>query len=65
MISHGLWWNYYQLRNVSWIEISKVVPELIRNFTVELAHPDQELAIRNNWFVFQEGLQCVLTKRAI
>lgn len=52
-------------RNVSWIEISKVVPELIRNFTVQLAHPDQELAIRNNWFVFQEGLQCVLTKRAI
>ncbi len=50
-------------RNISWIEIHKVIPELLRQYRVELTNPEKEWHICNHWFVQQEGLICNLTKR--
>jgi cytochrome P450 len=50
-------------RNISWIEMMKVVPELLRRFRVDLTHPEQEWEICNHWFVQQEGMVCNLTSR--
>jgi cytochrome P450 len=50
-------------KNISWIEMMKVVPELLRKFKVELADPQKEWEVKNRWFVQQEGLICRLTKR--
>lgn len=50
-------------RNISWIEMMKVVPELLRRFRVELTHPEQEWKVVNHWFVQQEGLICDLRRR--
>ncbi|KAJ9611683.1 hypothetical protein H2200_004867 [Cladophialophora chaetospira] len=50
-------------RNISWIEIHKVIPELLRQYRVELTYPEKEWKITNHWFVQQEGLICNLTKR--
>jgi cytochrome P450 len=50
-------------RNISWIEMMKVVPELLRRFRVDLTHPEQEWQICNHWFVQQEGMVCNLTSR--
>ncbi|ETN45757.1 uncharacterized protein HMPREF1541_09590 [Cyphellophora europaea CBS 101466] len=50
-------------RNISWIEISKVIPELYRRFEISLAHPEKEWKITNHWFVQQEGVECILRKR--
>ncbi|EXJ60076.1 cytochrome P450 oxidoreductase [Cladophialophora yegresii CBS 114405] len=50
-------------RNISWIEIHKVIPELLRRYRVELTYPEKEWHICNHWFVQQEGLICSLTRR--
>lgn len=50
-------------RNISMIEMQKVLPQLLREFTVELTHPDQEWHIVNHWFVQQEGVVCNLKRR--
>lgn len=50
-------------RNISMIEIYKVIPQLFRTFRVELTRPDDEWKICNHWFVQQEGLICTLTRR--
>ena len=50
-------------RNISWVEINKVIPELYRQFEVQLAEPEKEWRITNHWFVQQEGVDCVLRKR--
>ena len=51
-------------RNISIIEMQKVLPELLRHFTTELTYPDKEWEICNHWFVQQEGVICNLTKRS-
>jgi hypothetical protein len=50
-------------RNISWIEIMKVVPELLRQYHVELTYPEKEWDICNHWFVQQEGVICNLIRR--
>ena len=50
-------------RHISWVEINKVIPELYRQFEVQLAQPDKEWRIINHWFVQQEGVECVLRRR--
>lgn len=31
--------------------MSKVIPELLRNFTVELAHPEKDWRVVNHWYI--------------
>ena len=44
-------------KNISLMEISKLVPELVKKFDFELVHPDRELETRNAWFVKQTNLE--------
>lgn len=50
-------------RHISLIEIHKVVPQLLRTFTLELDPPEREWRVRNYWFTQQKGLVCRLRKR--
>ncbi|CAK1363649.1 Pisatin demethylase [Cercospora beticola] len=50
-------------RHISWIEMTKVIPELLRRYDVELTHPEKEWRVVNHWFTQQEGLICNLIKR--
>ncbi|KAJ5164779.1 Cytochrome P450 E-class group I [Penicillium coprophilum] len=49
-------------KNVSFIEMHKILPQLLREFEVRLNSP-KELTVRNIWFVQQEGLICDLVQR--
>ncbi|KAJ9503172.1 hypothetical protein H2202_001326 [Exophiala xenobiotica] len=50
-------------RNISIIELQKVLPQLFREYKIELSHPEEEWHIKNHWFVQQDGLVCNLTRR--
>jgi len=50
-------------RNISWLEIQKVIPEMFRLYEVELADPSREWKVVNHWFAQQEGLICHLKRR--
>ncbi|PSK59404.1 Isotrichodermin C-15 hydroxylase [Elsinoe australis] len=44
-------------KNISLLEIGKVVPELVRRFDFELCRPGRELRTENNWFVKQMDME--------
>ena len=50
-------------KNISLIEMYKVIPSLLITFDVQLAEPAREWQIENSWFVFQSGLNCTLKKK--
>jgi cytochrome P450 len=50
-------------KNISLMEMHKMVPQLLREYTIELAEPKKEWTTKNHWFVQQNGLDCILTKR--
>ncbi|TKX20155.1 pisatin demethylase-like protein 4 [Elsinoe australis] len=50
-------------RNISMIEMRKVVPQLLREFEVEIVG-DKEWEVRNVWFVQQKMPPCRLRRRA-
>ena len=50
-------------RNISMIEIYKVIPSLLLRFEVQLAEPERVWTTCNRWFVFQKDLYCTLQKR--
>ena len=50
-------------RNISMIEIYKVIPSLLLTFDVQLADPERVWTTWNRWFVFQKDLYCTLQKR--
>ena len=50
-------------RNISMIEIYKVIPSLLLMFDVQLAEPQKVWTTWNRWFVFQKNLYCTLQKR--
>jgi hypothetical protein len=50
-------------KNISLMEMSKLVPQLLRRYHVELADQQAEWTLHDYWFVRQEGLRCVLTRR--
>ncbi len=43
--------------------MSKLVPQILRNFTIELADPETEWTLTDHWFVKQTGLICQITRR--
>ncbi|KAL6412179.1 hypothetical protein AUP68_04562 [Ilyonectria robusta] len=45
-------------KNASLMEMSKLVPQLLRNFHFELENPDAEWKLTGYWFVKQTGLIC-------
>lgn len=50
-------------KNISLLEIGKVIPQLIRRFDFELEEPQKELHCLNYWFVRQTNLRCRLSVR--
>jgi cytochrome P450 len=50
-------------KNISLLEISLLVPELVRNFDFELVNPDAELELENIWFVRQKNVHCRVSLR--
>ncbi|RDW79279.1 cytochrome P450 [Aspergillus mulundensis] len=50
-------------KNISLIEMHKIIPQLLRDFTFRLHKPGQEWTTKNAWFVQQEGLVCALARR--
>lgn len=44
-------------KNISLLEIGKVVPELVKRFDFELCRPGREVRTENNWFVKQMDLE--------
>ncbi|CZR62536.1 related to pisatin demethylase cytochrome P450 [Phialocephala subalpina] len=50
-------------KNISLMEISLVIPELIRNFAFTLVSPDQPLETENRWFVKQKNFFCRVALR--
>jgi cytochrome P450 len=50
-------------KNISLMEMQKLVPQLLRRYKVDLADPKAEWTTSNRWFVQQHGLVCKLTKR--
>lgn len=43
-------------RNISWLEMTKLIPQLFQEYKVSLRYPDKEWKITNRWFVQQERL---------
>lgn len=50
-------------KNISLLEISKLLPELIRHYTFELDHEVAELDTECFWFTMPRKLPCKVTKR--
>ena len=50
-------------KNVSLLEMNKLVPQLLRMYEVELAVPEKEWQTENYWFVKQLGVNCRITRR--
>lgn len=50
-------------KNISLIEMHKIIPQLLRDFTFQLHKPGEEWKTKNAWFVQQEGLVCDVVPR--
>ncbi|KAL7268166.1 hypothetical protein RUND412_009219 [Rhizina undulata] len=50
-------------KNISLLEMFKLVPLFLRTFEIELANPEKDLKYHNNWFVKQTGLNVRLKRR--
>ncbi|KAL1987773.1 hypothetical protein VTN96DRAFT_2613 [Rasamsonia emersonii] len=50
-------------KNISLMEMHKIVPQLLREFDIRLHDPKKEWKTRNVWFVQQEGLVVDLVRR--
>ena len=50
-------------KNISLLEMSKLVPQLLRRIHFELADPKKEWTLYDYWFVKQTGLICKVTSR--
>jgi hypothetical protein len=45
------------------MEMSKIVPQILREYKVTLANPEKKWSTRNMWFVQQSGLDVILERR--
>ncbi|KAK5455820.1 hypothetical protein LTS15_005137 [Exophiala xenobiotica] len=50
-------------KNVSLLEMSKLVPQILRSFKVELSDPNKDWTLTDNWFVKQTNVICRISKR--
>lgn len=50
-------------KNISLMEISKLIPQLVRMFDLELVSPEAELEIENIWFVKPKNFFCRVSTR--
>ena len=50
-------------KNISLLEMSKLLPQVLRRFEFELAEPEKEWKLHDFWFVRQTGLICKVKRR--
>ena len=50
-------------KNISMLEMSKVVPQVLRRLDFELSNPEKEWTMHDYWFVRQTGLICRVKRR--
>ena len=50
-------------RNISWMEMSKLVPTLFMHYNMELSEPEAEWTTNCWWFVMQQGVNVRLSRR--
>ncbi|KAL5328641.1 hypothetical protein ACEPPN_002143 [Leptodophora sp. 'Broadleaf-Isolate-01'] len=50
-------------KNISLLEIYKVVPSLLRRFEIQLEDPSKSWVVHNAWFVRQYGFRTTFSKR--
>lgn len=50
-------------KNISLMEMNKLIPELVLRFDIEMAEKDAEWTVYNDWFVKQEGFRVKVIKR--
>jgi len=50
-------------KNISLMEMAKIIPQIVRNFDVSLASPKAEWRCQNHWFVKQTGLFVKVSRR--
>jgi len=50
-------------KNISLLEIYKLVPSFLRKFEIQLANPDQEWKLHNAWFVKQHNFNTTFRPR--
>ncbi|KAJ9480964.1 hypothetical protein VN97_g12549 [Penicillium thymicola] len=50
-------------KNISLMEMRKVLPQLLREFDFQMHGPEKEWKTKNIWFVQQEGLVCDIVRR--
>lgn len=51
-------------KNISLMEMQKVVPQLLREFDIELHHPERDWETKNVWFLQQGELVCDIRRRS-
>ena len=52
-------------KHISFMELSKLIPELVQHFDIKLVHPEREWTLYNDWFMKQEDFPVKLSKRVI
>lgn len=50
-------------KHISFLELNKVVVEILRSYDVNLADPHFEMKLTNRWFLKPEDLPCYFRKR--
>jgi cytochrome P450 len=50
-------------KNISLLEISKLIPQLVTKFDIRLANENAKLECQNVWFVKQTNLMCRVSER--
>ncbi|KAL6704159.1 hypothetical protein ACN47E_008719 [Coniothyrium glycines] len=51
-------------RHISHLEISKLLPQIVRNFDFELEHPEGEWKVQNCWFIKPVNFRVFVKKRS-
>lgn len=51
-------------KNISLLEMSKLIPQLLRCFEFALSNPEEPWQLHDFWFVRQTGLICVVKRRS-
>ena len=50
-------------KQISFMELSKLVPELVLRYDIKLADPRHDWTTSNGWFVQQKDYLCRITRR--
>lgn len=51
-------------RNLALLEMNKILPMLLRDYALELIHPEKDLEFHTYFFVVQKGLNVRISKRS-